>query len=129
MVDKLFPCNYGKFVRADRTYPQPSKIPQSNPHLSAYAQLKVEFSYNKTPFAPPGTKALMYFNPKERTSWAPLTTDAWYACPALKCYRCYYFWVSEIRDVRITQTTIFFQNKQSYHQQHMQILSSQWQRI
>jgi len=40
--------------------------------------LEGEFNYNKTPIAPPGTKALIYQNPSIYISWSPHALDAWY---------------------------------------------------
>ena len=42
-----------------------------NPTLSAHAQLRGQFDFNATLFAPPGTKVILHQNPKIRQSWAP----------------------------------------------------------
>ena len=68
-----------------------------NPKLSAYAILEGEFNFNKTPLAPPGSKALVYEDTKLRTSFAPHAKDAWYIGPAMQHYRCYKFWMPETR--------------------------------
>ena len=57
---------------------------RTNTKLSAYAMLEGEFNYNKTPIAPPGTKALIYQDPSIHTSWSPHALDAWYVGRAKK---------------------------------------------
>ena len=47
-----------------------------NPTISAYEDLEGPFDYNKTPFVPLGTKALVYDDPDSRAAWAPHATDA-----------------------------------------------------
>ena len=59
-----------------------------NPKSSAYALLEGEFNFNKTPLAPPGTKALVFSDPDTRTSWETHAKDAWCVGPALNHYRC-----------------------------------------
>jgi hypothetical protein len=41
-----------------------------NPGLSAYNQLFSVFDFNRTPLAPPGTRALIFEDPDTRESWA-----------------------------------------------------------
>jgi hypothetical protein len=48
----------------------------SNPQLSAHVQLYGMFNFNKTPLAPPGTRALVYEDPGNRASWAPRGKEA-----------------------------------------------------
>ena len=62
---------------------------QTNPKLSAYAMLEGEFNYNKTPIAPPYTKALVYHNPSIRTNWSTHALDAWYIGKSKNHYWCY----------------------------------------
>ena len=78
--------------------------------LSAHAILEGEYNYNKTPIAPPGTKALVFQNPKSCASWAPHAKDAWYIGPTLSHYRCYKFWVPETKGYVTAQTASFFQH-------------------
>ena len=42
---------------------------RQNNKLSAYAVLEGEFNFNRTPLAPPGTRALVYVDPTQRTTW------------------------------------------------------------
>jgi hypothetical protein len=49
-----------------------------NKRLSAYAVLEGPFNYNKTLIAPPGTKAVIYNDPSNRTSWGRHGNDAYY---------------------------------------------------
>jgi hypothetical protein len=44
-----------------------------NSHLSAKAHMNGAFDFNRTPFAPPGTKVLIHENPENRSTWAPHT--------------------------------------------------------
>ena len=73
-----------------------------------YALPKGEFNYNKTPIAPPGTKALVYTDPTQRGTWETHATDAWYLGPAMQHYRCFRFWVPSTKGIRIAQTANFF---------------------
>ena len=56
-----------------------------DPKKSAYEALEgaFDFDYNRTPLCPPGTKALVYIDPKNRATWAPHVIDAWYIGPAI----------------------------------------------
>ena len=63
---------------------RPSRI---NPRLSAEAQLNGAFDFNRTPLAPPGTKALIYESSSDRRTWAPHVVDSWYLGPAPEHYR------------------------------------------
>ena len=80
-----------------------------NPKLSAYDYLEGQYNFNNTPLAPPGTKALLYEDPKKRSSWATHATDAYYVSPAMKHYRAYKFYIPETRGYRIRQSAKFFQ--------------------
>ena len=81
---------------------------RTNPGLSSYAILKGEFNFNKTPLAPPGTKALVFNEPKTCTSWQTHAKDAWYIGPSMEHYRCYQFWTPETRGYSISQMARFF---------------------
>ena len=48
---------------------------RTNNKLSAYATLEDEFNFDKTPVAPPNTKALVYVDLKQRTTWGTHTVD------------------------------------------------------
>ena len=78
-----------------------------NPKLSAYAQLFGLFDYNRTPLAPPGTRAIIHDKPSNRDSWAAHGLDGWYLGPALESYRCYVCWITETRRERICDTVAF----------------------
>jgi hypothetical protein len=79
----------------------------SNPQLLAHAQLYGMFDFNKTPLAPPSTRALVYKDPGNRASWAPHGKEAWYLGPAPEHYRCYRFHIPEIKGTRISGTAKF----------------------
>jgi hypothetical protein len=79
-----------------------------NPNLSAHAQIYGLFEYNKTPLAPPGTRALIYEDPATRQSWAPHGKEAWFIGPAMDHYRCYQFYIPETKGICITGTAQFF---------------------
>ena len=81
---------------------------QANSKLSAYAILEGKFNFNKTPLAPPGTKALFFDDPKKRTSWAPHAKDAWFVSPAMKHYLCFKFFVPSSKGFQVAQTAKFF---------------------
>ena len=81
---------------------------RKNPKLSAYALLKGEFNFNKTPLAPPGTKALVFSDPDTITSWETHAKDAWYVGPALNHYRCFRFWMPKTKAFQIAKTAKFF---------------------
>jgi hypothetical protein len=79
-----------------------------NPNLSAHAQIFGLFDFNKTPLAPPGTRALIFEDPETRQSWAPHGKEAWYVGPAMEHYRCYQFFIPETKGTRISGTAEFF---------------------
>jgi hypothetical protein len=63
---------------------------QTNPKLSAHAQINGAFDFNRTPLAPPGTCILAHDKPAKHTTRAPHGLDGWYVGPALDSYRCYH---------------------------------------
>ena len=79
-----------------------------NPCLSAYAILDGQFEFDRTPLAPVGTKALVFLDPKKRTTWQSHAIDAWYVGPAKKHYRCYKFFIPETKGYRIANTAKFY---------------------
>ena len=79
-----------------------------NPRLSAYAILDGQFEFDRTPLAPVGTKALVFLDPKKRTTWQSHAIDAWYVGPAKKHYRCYKFFIPETKGYRIANTAKFY---------------------
>lgn len=66
------------------------------------------FDFNRTPLAPPGTKAILFDDPKQRGTWAPHSQDVWYVGPAREHYRCYQFYHPETKGTRIGGTAKFF---------------------
>ena len=104
-VDPLFPLQLW-----DELLPQSQdtllllRASRTNSKLSAYATLEGEFNFDKTPLAPPGTKALVYVDPKQRATWGTHALDGWYVGPAKQHYRCYKFFIPETKGFRIAQT-------------------------
>jgi hypothetical protein len=79
-----------------------------NPTISAATQLFGQFDFNRTPLAPPGTRAVAHVKPKSRRTWAPRGEDAWYVGPAPDHYRCYRVWMVATNRARIVDTVEFF---------------------
>jgi hypothetical protein len=79
-----------------------------NPTISAATQLYGQLDFNRTPLAPPGTRAVAHVKPKARRSWAPHGEDAWYVGPAPYHYRCYKVWMVTTNRTRIVDTVDFF---------------------
>ena len=48
-----------------------------------------DYDFNKTPLAPPGTKAIVNEDPNNRGPWSPHGKIVWYVGPARGNYRCY----------------------------------------
>jgi hypothetical protein len=108
-TDPRFPV-----VLSDRLIPQAVitlnllRTSRINPQLSAHAQLYGMFDFNKTPLAPPGTRALIFEDPDTREIWAPHGKEAWYLGPAMEHYRCYEFYLPETKGTRIAGSVEFF---------------------
>ena len=81
---------------------------RQHPQLSAYAYLCGNFDYNKTPLAPPGTKAVMLEDPDTRASWAPHGKTAWYVGPAMEHHRSFSFYIPETGGTRTSASVQFF---------------------
>ncbi|KAL7527155.1 hypothetical protein ACHAWF_008701, partial [Thalassiosira exigua] len=81
---------------------------RQDPSKSAYEELEGPFDYNRTPLAPPGTKALVYNDPTNRRSWEQHAKDGWYVGPAMAHYRCKRFWIPETRNFRTAATYKLF---------------------
>jgi hypothetical protein len=79
-----------------------------NPNISAATQLFGKFDFNRTPLAPPRTRAVAHVKPKARRTWAPHGEDAWYVGPAPDHYRCYRVWMVSTNRTRIVDTVKFF---------------------
>ena len=84
---------------------RPSRI---NPRLSAEAQLNGAFDFNRTPLAPPGTKALIFESSAKRLTWSPHGVASWYLGPDPKHYPCYRLYVPNDRAERTTKTVQLF---------------------
>jgi hypothetical protein len=79
-----------------------------NPGLSAYNQLFGVFDFNRTPLAPPGTRAVIFEDPVTRKSWAPHGKLAWYVGSAPEHYRCYRLYIPETGGTRLSGTVECF---------------------
>jgi hypothetical protein len=87
---------------------RPSRL---NPKISAHTQLENVFDFNRTPLAPPGTRAIAYETPSQRGTWDPHGVDGWYVGPALEHYRCYTIHVNDTGGDRTPETISFFPKK------------------
>lgn len=81
---------------------------RAHPHLSAYHILEGAHDFNRTPWAPPGTRATVFNPPETRTSWGTRAVDAFYVGPAKDHYRCYQFYVPETRGFRTSGQATFY---------------------
>ena len=69
-----------------------------DPRKSAYHQLHGNrCNWNCFPMAPPGTRAVLYLDPDNISSWGTRVIDAWSCGPAQDHYRCKNFYVPETR--------------------------------
>ncbi|KAL7503323.1 hypothetical protein ACHAXN_001123 [Cyclotella atomus] len=108
-VDKNFPIQLW-----DELIPQAQdtlnllRTSRVNKHLPAYAVLEGPFNFNRTPLAPPGTKAIIYNDPSSRTSWGPHGEDAYYVNRVPEHWRCYKFFVPDTKAFRISGAAKFF---------------------
>ena len=57
-----------------------------NPKLSGYAQLHVQFNYDATPLALPGTQVIINKKPTVRGTWAYHGVKGWYLGPLMNHY-------------------------------------------
>ena len=76
-----------------------------DPTKSAFEVIEGKFNYNHTPIPPPGTKALVYVDPKNQATWAPHALDGWYIRPAMHQYCCGRCWIPERRGIYIANST------------------------
>ena len=53
--------------------------------------------------ASPGTRAVLYLDPDNRSSWGARGIYAWYCGPAQDHYRCKFFYVPETRSYRTSE--------------------------
>ena len=75
-----------------------------NPSISAYESLNGKFDYNKTPLAPPGTKALIYEKATRKAAWAPHAVNGWYLGPAMHHCLCGQYFINHTRATRIANS-------------------------
>ena len=108
-VNKLFPMQlWCELLQQAEISINLLRSSRKNPKLSVYALLEGEFNFNKTPLAPPGTKALVFSDSDTRTSWETHAKDAWYVGPALNHYWCFRFWMPKTKAFQIAKTEKFF---------------------
>jgi hypothetical protein len=74
------------------------------PCISAYQQVRGVYDYCAHPFAPLGTKVVVFESPTQRQTWAAHGVEGWYIGPALDHYRCFTVYVNHTNSVRITDT-------------------------
>jgi hypothetical protein len=99
-VDKAFPLQlWNDLLQQAQITLNLLRKARINNKLSTYEILEGPFNFNKTPLAPPGTKAIIYDSPDKR---------AYYVGPAPEHYRCYKFFVPETRAYRIAQAAVFY---------------------
>ena len=80
-----------------------------DPMESSYHQLHgSRYNWNRFPMAPHGTRAVLYLNPENRSSWVTRGIDAWYCGPAQDHYCCNIFYVPETRFYRTSGSLDLF---------------------
>ena len=85
------------------------RMSRIDPIKSAYHQLHGNrYDWNRSPMSPPGTIAVFYMDPYNRSSWGARGIDAWYCGPAQDHYRCNIFYVPETRSYRTYGSFDFF---------------------
>ena len=60
--------------------------PHVNPRLSAYAHLRDNFGFNRTPLVFHGTKAIIYNVPEKQPTFVAHDIETWYIFPAKDHY-------------------------------------------
>ena len=74
-----------------------------NPKKLAYHQLHGRtYDLNRFPLTPLGTRAVLYLDPENRSSWGARCIDAWYCGPSNDHYRCNKLYVPETRSYHIS---------------------------
>ena len=91
-----------------------------DPKLSSYAVLEGQFNFNKTPLAPVGTKALVFFDQKHRKTFNTHAVDVFYVGPAMKHYRNYRFLFPTLEDTEHQIRPSFFQRIVKCHQSNQE---------
>ena len=73
------------------------RVSRREPTKSAYHSLHGQrYDWNAHTMAPPGTRAVVYEDPKSRRSWGPRAIYAWYCGPSLDHHQNCRFYVPEI---------------------------------
>jgi hypothetical protein len=91
-VNKLFPLQlWCKIIKQAEMTLNMLRATRINPKLSAYNMLEGIYNFDRTPMAPPGTKEIIYTDPKMRKSWETHAKDGWYVGIAPNHYRCFRF--------------------------------------
>ncbi len=81
---------------------------QLHPQFSAYGHIWGNFDFNRTPFAPPGIKAVAHVKPDKRGTWAPHGLAGWYIGLSMEHYRCYKIHIIKTGGQRDIDTLTFF---------------------
>jgi hypothetical protein len=79
-----------------------------HPHLSVAAHFHGLVDYNKTAFAPPGSKIIAHEIPVKRRTWAPHGQHGYSLGPAMHHYRCQNVYITATVSERIVDTLEFF---------------------
>ena len=68
-----------------------------SPNLSAYAQIRGQYNFYRTPITPSSTKIMVHEKLTTWETWKLHTSEAWYLGPAIPIYHYYRVWVWEAR--------------------------------
>ena len=79
-----------------------------HPHILAYDSLNGTFNFDKTLFAPQGTKVIMHEKPMTRRSFAPSGIDSWYVASVFHHFCCQQIYIPKMRGFCIGDTVDFF---------------------
>lgn len=107
------------------------RISRKHPEKYAYHSFHGKhYNWNKNPMAPPGTRAVVYESPDNRTSWGPRGVDAWYCGPAMDHYRNMKCYVPETRAYRTSALFDLFpqhcQLPTLSEQHHNETVATEW---
>ncbi len=82
----------------------------TNPGILAYAHVYGHHDYNRHPFVPIGTEALVHDRPRTRRTYAQHCRKAFVLGTSFEHYRCWKFWSTTTRATR-TSGAAFFKHK------------------
>ena len=68
----------------------------------------VEFNFNATPLAPPGTKIVTHIKSDKRRTWELNGESGWYVGSSMDHYRCVKCYFPRTRTTRDCDTVTFF---------------------